>query len=85
MALNGDKLRDSCIVAVDTFRKLGDPAFVDITEKLEYVIGSYNYDGNPVGLNEFAHQALIMLKEVKAKNSRKVNKKVIDDLEKYSG
>jgi uncharacterized protein YutD len=81
MENKSDKLRDACIAARDAFTKLKSPEFSEIISKLDFVIGSYNYDRNPVGLIEFARIALDMLKEVKKKNPRKFSKEVLSNLE----
>jgi hypothetical protein len=81
MSTNGDKLRDACELAAQTFRKLNHPDFHEIISKLEFCIGSYNFDKNPSGLAEYGHHALVMLKEVKKKNPRKINRNVLAELE----
>ncbi len=55
----------------------------EIKSKLEYCIGSYDHDKNPVGLLEYGEVALNELKAFKASNPRKVNRKVIENLEKF--
>jgi hypothetical protein len=77
-----DKLRDACFEAYLFFETLGDPLYSEIKSKLEYVIGSYNFDNNPVGLFEIGEIALKNLKEIRRKSPKKVNKNVIDELEK---
>jgi hypothetical protein len=81
MENKSEKLRDACQLALDTFKKLKNPVFNEIIAKLEFVIGSYNFDKNPVGLIEFGKLALEMLQEVKKKNPRKFSKDVITKLE----
>jgi hypothetical protein len=77
----GVKVRNACNAAVDAFKKVNKPEYADIQSKLEFCIGSYDFDSNPEGLYEYGKTALGMLKEIKKTNPRKVNKKVIDDLE----
>ncbi|NBC82769.1 MAG: hypothetical protein GVY19_05245 [Bacteroidetes bacterium] len=79
---SSDTLREACNEALGTFKKLKDEQYNDIQSKLEYCIGSYDYDKNPSGLIEVGQTALQNLKEVKKQFPRKVNKKVIDSLEK---
>jgi hypothetical protein len=59
---------------------------LNIEEKLqqdiEWCLGSYGHDNNPVGLIETAKRAITVLKAVKAKNAKAVPVKVISDLEK---
>ena len=77
-----EKLRKGCEDALTAFHKLKLDEYAEIQSKLEFVIGSYNHDKNPVGLHEYAVRSLRVLKDVKEKNPRKVTKKVIEDLEK---
>lgn len=81
MDTKGNKLRDACAKAVQVFNKLNQPEFRDIASKLEFCVGSYDYDKNPSGLIEYGHVALEMLKEVKKNNPRKISKEVIKNLE----
>jgi hypothetical protein len=81
MDTKSEKLRDACELALLAFRKLKQPAFDEIISKLEYCIGSYNYDKNPIGLVEFGFKALEMFKEIRKKHPKKVSEKVIDALE----
>ena len=77
-----EKIRNACFNALETFKKINDAAYADIQSGLEFVVGSYDYDKNPVGLYEFGKKALPILKKIKDKSPRKVTKKVIEDLEK---
>ncbi|MBN3035768.1 MAG: hypothetical protein JW861_09285 [Bacteroidales bacterium] len=77
-----EKLKKACQEALAAFRKLGREEYADISSKLEYVIGSYEHDLNPVGLHEFGGPALEMLRKLKEREPRKVNRKVIVGLEK---
>lgn len=49
---------------------------------IEWCLGSYSYDKNPVGLYEMAKRALKVFQEEKSKNARAVPSKLISDLEK---
>lgn len=80
---NTEKFRNACEDAVQVFTKLKDEKYNDIKSKLEYCIGSYDYDKNPEGLFEFGKIAHSELTRFKKKNPRKVNKKVLDNLAKY--
>jgi hypothetical protein len=77
-----EKLRDSCNKAYLCFKKINDPADTAIQSKLEFVIGSYDFDKNPIGLYEIGKLALPILKKIKIKSPRKVTKQLITDLEK---
>ena len=81
MDKKSEKLRDACELAAQTFRKLKNQDFQEITSKLDFCIGSYNFDKNPSGLYEYGYQALNMLKDFKQKNPRKVTKNVLTALE----
>ncbi|MFA6400990.1 MAG: hypothetical protein WCX31_05095 [Salinivirgaceae bacterium] len=82
MKTQDEALRNACYNALEFFQKNANPDFADIKAKLEYVIGSYDYDKNPIGLFEIGQIALDSIKELKKNNPRKVAKKLIDDLEK---
>jgi hypothetical protein len=77
-----EKLKKSCEDAIVAFQKLNDKKYSEIQSKLEWCIGSYGFDRNPSGLHEYGMKSLDVLKKLKAKQPRKVNKKVIDGLEK---
>jgi hypothetical protein len=77
-----NKLRDACFEAYLFFEQSGDLGNNEIQSKLEFVVGSYDFDKNPVGLYEIGADALGILKEIKKKSPKKVDKKIIDDLEK---
>ncbi len=80
---NTEKFRNACEDAVQTFTKLNNENQKQIKSKLEYCIGSYDYDKNPVGLYQYGELAMNELKAFKAKYPRKVNKKIITNLEKF--
>jgi hypothetical protein len=81
MDTKSERLRDACEKAAQAFHKLGQPGFGEIISKLQFCIGSYNYDKNPSGLVEYGFQALEMLREIKKKYPRKVSKELLADLE----
>ena len=78
---NTEKFRSACEAATQVFEKINKDEYKELQSKLEYCIGSYDYDKNPSGLYEYGKIALEELKAFKASNPRKVNKKVIEDLE----
>jgi hypothetical protein len=49
---------------------------------IEWCLGSYSYDKNPVGLLEMANRALKFFQEIKTKNAKAIPAKLITDLEK---
>ncbi len=77
-----EKLRNACWNAFLCFTKINEPAYHEIQAKLEYVVGSYDFDKNPVGLYEIGNLALPVLKKIKSKSPRKVTKQLITELEK---
>ena len=79
---NNEKLKKSCADAVSTLEKLNLEQFQDTLGRLKWCIGSYEFDKNPIGLNELGQVALKDLKTFKKENPRKVTKKVIEGLEK---
>jgi hypothetical protein len=79
---NTEKFRNACAAATEVFSKLNKEEYNELQANLEYCIGSYDYDKNPSGLYEYGQIALDELKAFKAANPRKVNKKIIADLEK---
>jgi len=81
MNTKSEKLRDACELAAQTFNKLNPADYREIISKLQFCIGSFNFDKNPSGLFEYGYEALNMLKDIKKKNPRKVNKNVITSLE----
>jgi hypothetical protein len=81
MDTKSERLRDACEQAVQAFKKFNDSDFDDIISKLEFCIGSYNFDQNPSGLVEFGYKALDMLKEIKKTHPRKVSKDLLSALE----
>lgn len=82
MAINvNEKLRNECQNALETLQKLNIARTAELQSKLEWCIGSYDYDQNPSGLAEFGGQALKELKKIKEKDPKKVTKKLIDGLE----
>jgi hypothetical protein len=82
MEANLEKLRSACLNATTALSKLNDPAYQDIQSKLEYCIGSFDFDKNPSGLYDAANEAYKSLQKAKQKYPRKFNKKIITDLEK---
>ena len=81
-AKQNQKIEKACRAALDKFQKIGLDKYADVQSKLEYVLGSYGFDGNPVGLYEIGSVALKELKKYKKEKPRLVAKKLIDDLEK---
>ena len=74
-------LRNACEETANFFKKLGNSEYSEIKSKLDFVVGSYDFDKNPVGLYEIGQQALEILKEIKAKSPKKVSKQLLSSLE----
>ncbi len=79
---NTEKFRNACVEATQVFTKLKLKKFSELQSNLEYCIGSYDFDKNPSGLYEYGKVAIKELKAFKKQNPRKVNKKVISNMEK---
>jgi len=80
-AKQNQKIEKACEAALEKFQKIGDKKYADTQSKLEYVLGSYRYDGNPVGLYEIGATALKDLKKYQKEKPRLVSKKLIEGLE----
>lgn len=78
MDIKNEKLRDVCQETLACFNKPGNTAYDEL--KLEYVIGNYNYDKNPVGLFEIGNLALTALEEISAEKPRKIKKALLKNL-----
>ena len=76
------KLEKACKDALAQFEKIGDEKYYDIRSKLEFVLGSFGFDGNPVGLHEFAKKSSEELKKYKKQNPKKVSQKLVDSIDK---
>jgi len=50
---NIPKIRRACANALNTFRILDSYKYAEIISNLEFVIGSYAFDKNPICLYEF--------------------------------
>lgn len=76
------KIRTACENAFEAFKKIADSKNDELQAKLEFVIGSYDFDKNPIGLYEIGKLALTKLTKIKEKNTKLVTKKLLTDLEK---
>jgi hypothetical protein len=79
-ASQADKIEKACEDAVQLLKKL------DIDQQLqrdiEWCLGSYRSDKNPVGLYDMAVRALVVLQDAKAKKVKGITSKSVTDLEK---
>jgi hypothetical protein len=73
-------IEKACVDALEKLKGL------DIQQQLqndiEWCLGSYRSDGNPVGLYDMAERALIVFQEERAKKTKGITAKNITDLEK---
>jgi hypothetical protein len=76
------KLEKACKDAAAKLQTMEDGKYQEIREKLEWCIGSYNYDKNPEGLLEYGRKASDALKSAREESPKKVSKKLVDDLDK---
>lgn len=76
------KMEIACEAALEKFQKIGLEKYAATQSKLEYVLGSFRFDGNPIGLYEIGEKALSDLKSFQKSKPRSVSKKLIEDLEK---
>ena len=81
MTTVNEALKLVCVDSLEAFRKQKQD-YSEIESKLEWVIGSYEYDLNPVGLHEFAVKSLEIMKTVKQEKPRAFTKKLIDQSSK---
>jgi hypothetical protein len=70
-------------VSEDALQKLQELGIDEQLQRdIQWCLGSYRADNNPVGLYETAKKALAVLKEEKEKKTKGVTSKLISDLEK---
>ncbi len=77
-----EKIEQACREAHEKLVKLDPETYKELISKLEFVIASYNYDKNPIGLYEIGELALDALKEYKKEKPRAISKKLVEDIEK---
>lgn len=66
--------------ALDKLKSLGLEE--QLQSELEWCLGSYRFDRNPIGLRQVAGRALSVLNAEKEKKTKGVTAKLIGDLEK---
>jgi hypothetical protein len=69
-----------CQDALDKLKHLGIQQ--QLQNDIEWCLGSYRSDGNPVGLYSMAERALTVFQEEKARKTKGVTAKTISDIEK---
>ena len=75
-------LAQKCQEAATKLEKMEGDQYREVKEKIEWCLGSYNYDKNPEGLKEYGQKAADVLKQAREEKPRQVSQKLIDDLEK---
>lgn len=80
--MSHENLRNACEAASTAMGKLDVDEFTELKAKLDFCIGSYDFDKNPEGLYEFGEKSFKDLTAYKKKYPRKVNKKILSALEK---
>ena len=70
-AKQNQKIQKACAAALEKFQKIGLEKYADVQSKLEYVLGSYEFDGNPVGLYEIGAMALKDLTQFSFEKARR--------------
>lgn len=75
-----DKIEKACVEARETLAKLGIEE--NIQSELDWVLGSYRNDHNPVGLYEVGEKAYRALENYKQQKPKAVTKKTLDELQK---
>jgi citrate lyase synthetase len=75
-----NKIEKACDEALEKLRSLGIDQ--QLQNDIEWCLGSYRADQNPVGLYGVAERALRVFQDEKAKKTKGVTAKMITDLEK---
>lgn len=75
------KLEKACVAAKEKLSKIKDGDYAALIEKIDYLVVSFNADGNPEGLYEVGAEALAELKAYKEKKPRQVSKALIEQVE----
>lgn len=73
-----EKMEKVLIEAKDKLIDLGIAE--QLVSEIEWCLGSYAHDQNPSGLFQKAEEAYSTLEDFKKENSRKVSKKLLDEL-----
>lgn len=79
-APSSNKIEKACDEALEKLRSLGIDQ--QLQNDIEWCLGSYRADQNPVGLYGVAERALRVFQEEKAKKTKGITAKMITDLEK---
>lgn len=77
---SSDKIEKACEEALEKLKSLGIEQ--QLQNDIEWCLGSYKADKNPVGLYLMAERALAVFQEEKTKKTKGVTAKMVTDLEK---
>jgi hypothetical protein len=77
---SGSGIEKACHDALQKLKELNLEQ--QLQHDIEWCLGSYRADGNPVGLYNMIEKAILVLKEEKSKKTKGVTAKLITDLEK---
>jgi hypothetical protein len=73
-------IEKACIAAMAKLKALNiEP---QLQADIEWCLGSYSHDNNPIGLYEMGERALEVFKQQLEKKTKGVTAKMVDDLEK---
>lgn len=73
----------ACELALEKLRQQNAQGqYSVLVAELEWVLGSYRFDGNPIGVYQKVNAALEELLALKAQSSSKVSQKLIEQLER---
>jgi len=75
-----DLIEKACLAALAKLKDLN--AEPQLQSEIEWCLGSYSYDKNPVGLFKVGSRALEVLKQLQAAKTKGVTAKLVGDLEK---
>ena len=79
--VSGDHLIESaCMLALERLQKLD--LDYQLQSEINWCLGSFRNDGNPVGLYQMAQRSLAIFKAELANKRKGVNAKLIGDIEK---
>jgi hypothetical protein len=76
----GNNIEKVCVDALEKLRSLGIQQ--QLQNDIEWCLGSYRADNNPIGLYDMAERALTVFQEEKTKKTKGVTAKNITDIEK---
>jgi hypothetical protein len=77
---SSNKIEQVCIEALNKLKSLGIQE--QLQSEIEWCLGSYRADSNPIGLYDMAERALTVFQEEKTKKTKGVTAKTITDIEK---